>query len=155
MDRNKLMFQIARGLLTFLFLVGCTASTPILTLTINENKCSFDGPKTIPNDEFTIRLVINQKELAETGYALITLENGKTVEDLNAWPSADQPPWIVLLDGVHEMATGTHTYTYDPALFTQNAAYHGGPYYIVCFYTDPGTGTREKVGVFGPIEIKK
>ena len=152
---RKLMFQIAGGLLTLSLLAGCTTSTPILTLTINENKCTFDGPKTIPNGEFTVRLVNNQQNILETGYALITLENDKNLEDLNAWPSADQPPWAVLLVGVHEMTTGTHIYTYDPTLFTQNAAYHGGPYYIVCFCTDPNTGLRVKAGAFGPIEIEK
>ncbi len=75
-----------------LFIVGCTTQTqsPILELTINENECSFEGPNTIPNNEFMVKLTLNEKTTG-SGYALVTLEGVKTSEDLKAWPSADQP----------------------------------------------------------------
>ena len=155
--KRKMMFRIIGGLLTLMFLVGCTTPTPILTLTINENECTFTGPTTIPNSNFIIKLIINEQKPNESGYALFTLEKGKAIEDLKAWQSTDQPPWVILLDGVHEFSAGTHTYTYDPTKFTQNAAFQGGPYYLVCFRANPETGiiTTKIGGPFGPIEVKK
>jgi hypothetical protein len=83
---RKLVLQIAWGLLTSLLLVGCTTPTntgiPTLTLTINENKCTLDGPETIRNDNFIINFVINEQEPNETGYILATLEDGKTFDYL-------------------------------------------------------------------------
>jgi hypothetical protein len=128
---------------------------PILNLIINENECTLNGPMTIPDGEFMIKLVINEQQATESGYALVTLEDGKTIEDLKAWPTAAQPPWVVLLDGVHELMGGTHTYTYNPTEFTYNANYHGGPYYLACFRANPDTEIIAKIGAFGPIEVKK
>lgn len=152
---RKLMFQIAGGILIFLFLVGCKTSTPTLTLTINENECTLDGPETIPSDNFIVKFIINEQEPNETGYILATLEDGKTIEDLNAWSSADQPPWVIVLHRAHEPAGGTHIYSYDQMQFTQNGRYDGGPYYLVCFRNDLVTGIMSKIGAFGPIDIGK
>jgi hypothetical protein len=152
---RKIMFSIFGGVLTLLFLAGCTTPTPTLTLTINENECTLDGPMTIPNDDFMVKFVINEQEPNESAYALVTLEGGKTIEDLNAWPSADQPSWVIILHRFNEPAGGTHTYSYDPTEFTQNARYDGGPYYLVCFRNNLDTGTLEKIGAFGPIEVEK
>jgi hypothetical protein len=156
---QKMMFKIIGGLLTLLFLVGCATPrpTPTLTLTINEQECTFAGPNTIPNGKFTIKLIINEQKPNESGYALFTLEKGKTIEDVKAWQSTDQPPWVILLDGVHEFSAGMHTYTHDPTQFTYNALYQGGPYYLVCFRANPDTGiTNTKIGgPFGPIEVGK
>ncbi len=154
---RKMLSQTIGVPLMVLFIVGCTSSThtqvatPTLTLTIHENNCTFDGPKTIPDGDFMIKLVIEEQKPTESGYALVTLEKGKTIEDLKAWPSADQPAWVVLVHGVHELAGGTHTYTYNPTKFTENALFHGGPYYLACFRTDPNTGSVAKIGAFGPI----
>jgi hypothetical protein len=148
-----------RPLVALLFLVGCTTptSTPILTLAINEKVCTYDGQNTIPNGEFAIRLIINEQKPNESGYAFFTLEKGRTIQDLKAWQSPDEPPWVILLDGVHEFSGGTHTYVYDPKKFEYNARYHGGPYYLVCFRANPDTGiTNTKIGgPFGPIEVGK
>jgi len=128
-----------------------------LTLTINEKVCTYDGPNTIPNGEFAIRLIINEQKPNESGYAFFTLEKGKTIEDVKAWQSPDEPRWVILLDGVHEFSGGTHTYVYDPKKFEYNARYQGGPYYLVCFRANPDTGiTNTKIGgPFGPIEVEK
>ena len=128
-----------------------------MTLTINEKVCTYDGPNTIPNGEFAIRLIINEQKPNESGYAFFTLEKGKTIEDVKAWQSPDEPRWVILLDGVHEFSGGTHTYVYDPKKFEYNARYQGGPYYLVCFRANPDTGiTNTKIGgPFGPIEVGK
>ena len=107
------------------------------------------GPTTIPHVVLTIDLIMDEQTPTESGYALITLKEGKTIEDLRAWPSADQPEWVNLIHGVHEFTNGTHTYTYD---YTNVAT--DQTLYLVCFHTDPGTGITAAIGAFGPIEIK-
>ena len=47
---------------------------------------------TIPNGNFIIKLIINEQKPNESGYALFTLEKGKTIEDVKTWQSADQLP---------------------------------------------------------------
>lgn len=128
-----------------------TIPPPILTLTINEMECSFDGPLIIPYGEFIIKLIINEQKPSNSGYALARLVDGKTVEDLKAWSSGDQPPWFILIDGVHENAGGNHTYSYD---LREIPTYTGDPLVLMCArITD--AGNMAKLGVFGPIEVKK
>jgi hypothetical protein len=128
-----------------------TPTPPILTLTINEMECSFDGPLTIPYGEFMIKLVIIEQRPMDSGYALARLVDGKTVEDLKAWSSGQQPPWFILIDGVHENAGGNHTYSYD---LRQIPTYTGDPLVLMCTrITD--MGNMAKLGVFGPIEVRK
>ena len=148
---RKLIFQIIGVPLTLLFLVGCKTQTPTLTLTINEMECSLDGPMTIPYGEFMIKLVLNEQKPTESGYALARLVDGKTIEDLTAWPTMEQPPWLIVISGVHEMAGGDHTYSYD---LREIPTYNGEPLFLVCArMTD--TGTTAKLAAFGPIEVKK
>jgi hypothetical protein len=123
---------------------------PILTMTIKENDCTLDGPTTIPHVALTINLVMDEQKPTESGYALITLKEGKTIEDLKAWPSADQPPWVNLIHGVHEYTNGTHTYTYNYANVATDQIL-----YLVCFRTNPDTGIIQAIGRFGPIDITK
>jgi len=151
---HKLMFNTLGGLTLILLLFGCKPSSPTFTLTINEKDCTYEGPSKMSEGDFAINLVINEQKNTETGYSLFTLEDGKTIEDVRAWQSVDQPPWVITIANVHEMAGGTHTYSYNTTSFTQNARYTGGPYYLVCFRTDPDTGNTSALGVFGPIEVK-
>jgi hypothetical protein len=92
---------------------------------------------------------MDEQKQTESGYALITLREGKTIEDLKAWPSADQPDWVNLIHGVHEYTNGTHTYTYDYANVATDQIL-----YLACFRADPDTGVIAKIGAFGPIEVK-
>jgi hypothetical protein len=126
-------------------------SPAILTLTINEMECSLDGPMTIPFGEFMIKLVLNEQKPTDSGYALARLVDGKTVEDLKAWSSGNQPPWFILIDGVHENAGGNHTYSYD---LRKIPSYNGDPLVLMCARISD-TGNMLKLGVFGPIEVKK
>jgi hypothetical protein len=128
-----------------------TIPPPILTLTINEMECSFDGPLTIPYGEFMIKLVLIEQRPTDSGYALARLVDGKTVEDLKAWSSGNQPPWFILIDGVHENAGGNHTYSYD---LRKIPSYNGDPLVLMCARISD-TGNMLKLGVFGPIEVKK
>ena len=126
-------------------------SPPILTLTINEMECSLDGPMTIPYGEFRIKLILLEQKPTDSGYALARLLDGKTIEDLKAWPTMKQPPWLLVIDGVHKSAGGNHTYSYD---LRKIPTYAGEPLFLVCArMTD--TGTTAKLGAFGPIVVKK
>jgi hypothetical protein len=121
-----------------------------LTLTIRENNCSLDGPSTVPHAELTINFSMDEQKPTESGYALFTLKEGKTIEDVKAWPSVNQPPWINLIQGVHEFTNGLHTYTYDYTHVATNQTL-----YLVCFRANPDTGEIARVGgPFGPIEVK-
>jgi len=122
---------------------------PTLTLTIKENVCTLDGPTTIPHSVLTINLMMDEQKQTESGYALITLKEGKTIEDLQAYPSAIQPDWVNLIHGVHEFVNGLHTYTYNYANVAADQTL-----YLVCFRADPDTGAIAKIAAFGPIEVK-
>jgi hypothetical protein len=139
---------------TVILPTATTVLPPAFTLSIKGNDCSLDGPLTVPYGEFTIKLIIEEPKLSESGYALVTLEVGKALADLKALPSAEQPDWALRLAGEHqEVVVGTSSRAHDLARMT--AAYHGEPFYIVCFHTDPDTGIRALIGAFGPIEVKK
>jgi hypothetical protein len=148
--------RLAAVLWLLLFIAGCAASpVPTLTLTIREKDCSLDGPMSVPYGELNIRLVIEQQKPTDSGYALISLKEGKTLADLGAWPSnADGPAWVVAIDTVHAMAGGTHTYTYDLSRVA-NPNYQGEPLYLACFHIDPTAVLPAILGSFGPIEVTK
>lgn len=122
---------------------------PTLTLTIKDNMCTLSGPMTIPHVVLTINLAMDEQKPSESGYALVTLKEGKSIEDLKAWPSADQPEWVNLIHGVHEYTNGMHTYTYDYSNVTTDQTL-----YLACFRADPDTGLIAKIGAFGPIDVK-
>lgn len=128
-----------------------TTAAPLSTLilTIKENECALSGPSTVPHAVLTINLVMDEQKPTESGYALVTLKAGKTIEDLKAWPSAAQPDWVSLIHGVHEYNNGMHTYTYNYGNVTTDQTL-----YLACFRADPNTGTIQKIGAFGPIEVK-
>jgi hypothetical protein len=128
-------------------------NTPVppstLTMTIKDESCTLEGPSVIPHVVLTINLVMDEQKPTESGYALITLKEGKTIEDLKAWPSAAQPPWVNFIHGVREFTNGIHTYAYNYGNVTTDQTL-----YLVCFRTDPGAGVVELIGRFGPIEVK-
>jgi hypothetical protein len=148
---RKLIFLIIWVPLALLFLFGCTPQTPTLTLTIDEMECSLDGPMTIPYGEVRIKLIINEQKPTDSGFALARLEEGKNIEDLQAWPTMEQPPWLILISGVHENAGGEHIYSYD---LREISTYNGEPLYLVCARIMV-SGTTAKLGAFGPIEVKQ
>jgi hypothetical protein len=165
------------GLVVLLALAACTSRTPMptpttvptatpraalgpsatpaprLTLSITGNECTLDGPTTIPYGQFEITLVIDEPEVSETGYALVALDEGRTIADLEAWPSADQPEWADRLAGEHQMEAGTSSRSID--LVPMAAMQGRGAFYIVCIHTDPQTHVREKIGALGPIEVER
>jgi hypothetical protein len=165
------------GLVILLALAGCTSWTPMptptsvptatpratpgpsatpaprLTLTIKGSECTLNGPTTLPYGQFEITLVIDEPEVSETGYALVALDEGRTIADLEAWQSADQPEWADRLAGEHQMEAGTSSRNID--LVPMAAMQGRGAFYIVCIHTDPQTHVREKIGALGPIEVER
>lgn len=112
-----------------------------LTITTGINVCSLEGNK-IRGHKFAFNWLAEDRN--SPGYAVVflTLDKGKTFEDLKAWRSTSQPPWTTLINE-WETDSGTRrhveTYTID------------GPLFIGCFSGKPGDARLE--GVAGPIEI--
>ena len=79
---------------------------------------------------------------ADGKYALVvaTLDKDKTFDDLDTWPSTDQPPWLQIVTYA-EATSGSHS--------TVTADVEDGPIYIVCFTAPP----EKKMGTLGPIEV--
>ena len=128
-----------------------SALPPAFTVTIKGKECTFDGPMTIPFGEFTIKLVIEKQKISEMGYGLVTMDEGKTLDDLQA-ATAAQPDWVHRLAGEHKLE-GTSSRVFD--LAKMPAFYKGEAFYVVCFWTDPELSIRQNIGAFGPIEVEK
>lgn len=106
--------------------------------------CSYEGPTAIPAGTVDVNGRIRGQP--RDGYALViaTLDEGETFEDLDAWPSTDQPPWLTL----HAFQETPQS---DPDDFPPfSAGERKGPIFAVCFTRDP----VPKVGVLGPIEVE-
>ena len=74
---------------------------------------------------------------------MVTLYGDKTMADLEAWPSTDQPPWTKLYSLTDDIPQGTR--------FEEDAWLVDGPVYLVCF-----TATDQDVfksDVVGPIAV--
>jgi hypothetical protein len=109
---------------------------------------------TIPSFDFTIILVIERQKISENSYALVTLDEGKTLEDLKGGPDTFTvaPDWVYTL-GRETQFEGTSSKAFNMARMP--AFYKGEPFYVVCFYTDPDISIRKFIGAFGPIIVKK
>jgi len=118
-------------------------ATPIvvMTVTISGGKCVLDGPRQVPAGEFGIKLIDKDLE-GPAALAYVTIDEGKTFSDLDAYPSLDPPPWLQVL-GLIET---------DPAKETLlTAEVKDEPIYLICFDSPP----QRKIGVIGPIELIK
>jgi hypothetical protein len=126
---------------------------PELRLTINGEGCTLDGPTAVPFGEFVMTLVIDLPEVSETGYALLVLDEGKSIKDLEAWTSGDYPEWADRLTIVNQTEAGTSDKTID--LAPKAAMADRSEFYIGCFHTDPQTHVRKMIGAHGPIQVDK
>jgi hypothetical protein len=77
------------------------------------------------------------------GLAIVTLDEGKTFQDLDAWPSTDQPPWTTLLSFA-EASPGS-------GLRTVWVPAQKRPIFMVCFTAYPETKTT----VLGPVAVRE
>ena len=121
---------------------------PMFTITFDGDQCAYNGPDTLPSGQRikTVLDVTDQDAYENYGFAVVTLYGDKTMADLEAWPSSDQPPWtklysITFSDDVSPQSTRVE----DDAWLVD------GPVYLVCF-----TATDQEVfksDVIGPIEV--
>lgn len=125
-------------------LVGCRSINP--SLTIHESGCSYKGPDTFEKS-FILEWVVSKSRTSTSIIALVSVDPGKTVEDLASMPAEDPPPaWVHKLDYAVAMSPGTYTKSVN---LGANAAYHGEPVYFVCFDAEEDFA----IGAAGPFEI--
>ena len=126
--------------------IGCTSTSSTPTVTINGDQCSYEGPENIPaKGTFTLKIE-NPKPSTGMGFGIVTLAEGKTLEDLKTLTTVEVlPEWITRIGrfGITEAGTWTHDFDW-----ASNGAYHGEPIYIVC------VNRPAVLAVFGPIEVK-
>jgi len=113
-----------------------------ITVTFDGDQCAYNGPAGVPAGQITVILdVEDQKDHDEYGLAVVTLDEGKTFDDLDAWPSTGQPPWAQLHGLLEEILQGSRS--------EMTVAAFEGPLFLVCFTAYPVT----KTGVLGPVEV--
>jgi hypothetical protein len=120
-------------------------------MTFMPNDCTYSGPKTRLFGVFKFFMVVKAQQPVRPGFAIITLKNGKTFADLQAWSSVDTPPWSTLISR-HEDQTPNGIYTI--YLKRYSIWHQGEPIYIICFERD-SNGSLIKVGAVGPIHVIK
>ncbi len=156
-EQLKQLVVIAMALL--LVVAGCSPSaaalppTPIpstpsqlqavaMTVTFEGGKCTYAGPKVVQPGE--INVAMDVKDLDKQAYAVyvLTLNQDKTINDLDAWPSTDKPTWAQIVSGSESGLSGQRN--------TFAATVQKGPLYLACFSKPP----EAKIGALGPIEVK-
>jgi len=111
-----------------------------MTVTFTGEKCSYDGPQQVTAGEIVVDWIVDNEDHDRYGLAVVTLDEGKTFADLDAWPSTDQPPWLQLVDFA-DVGPGSR--------LLMVADVEQGPIYFVCFTAYPET----KMGTLGPVEV--
>jgi hypothetical protein len=114
-----------------------------ITLTFEGDQCVYHGPERVPAGQITVTLDVKDQS-SGNAYAVsaYTLEEGKTIEDLRAWTSADSSPLWGHFHGRVD-ATGGKAQETTIILFE-------GPFFLSCATFPPNQVTD----VLGPIEIE-
>ncbi len=146
-------YFVLTAFLLIILQAACSKATqpadPILTL--GDNTCNYSGPNSINYGPITVSVVHTEKKPLYAGFALVTLQNGKTIKDLQAWPSTTPPLWLTDLEDKGYLQDN-RTFSYD---LTKYGNYHPyEPLYLVCFQMN-SQGVINKIGAFGPIEVTK
>ena len=137
-------------ILTFLILAilisSCKPEPKEMKVTFSGAECSYSGPQKIPAGKNTITVDV-QKDIKGTGgeVAMLTMEEGKTAADLEAWAEQGPPPWVNVFageaQGIDPGNVMTRTFSVDGTT---------SPFYIVCF-----DSPQTRNGVLGPFEVEK
>ena len=103
------------------------SSELMFTITFDGDQCVYNGPDALPPKQRinTVLDVTDQDAYDSYGFAVVTLYGDKTLADLEAWPSTDQPPWTKLYSLTSDIPQGTR--------FEEDAWLVDGPIYVVCF----------------------
>jgi pyrimidine-specific ribonucleoside hydrolase len=112
-----------------------------IQVTIESDQCTYDGPQRFALGDISIDWRVD-KEHDKYGLAVVTLDEGKTFQDLDALVGDQQAPWIQPVG----------FWTLDPG-GQQLVVAHvtRGPIYLVCFTADPIV----KLKTLGPIQVQK
>jgi len=157
MNNKSIPCQMLGSILILLLIAACGAfkatptATPVpptptlatadITITFDKSKCTYNGPQSVPAGTITVDWVAENTDHNAYGLVLVTLDEGKTFDDLDQWPSTDPPPWLTIVDAWDATAGSRQQVT------TQITR---GPFYFVCFYSPPDT----KYGTLGPIVVE-
>jgi pyrimidine-specific ribonucleoside hydrolase len=115
---------------------------PNVTVTFAEDKCMHKVAQPLPLGQIGIDLIVQDQHHDKFGLAVLTLDQDKSIKDLEAWTSTDQPPWSQLV-AFYEAAPGSRS--------TVTAEVEEGPIYFVCFTAYP----EQIIGALGPIEVER
>jgi hypothetical protein len=143
------MFYIAMliGISALLGTAGCSqiADVPTavptpekITITFGDKDCSISGPLSAPAGIVEMDWITTSQEHDMYAIAILTLDEGKTIEDLKKWKSFDEPGWSKVLS--FRDAEGNST----TELFIN---IDKGPFYFVCF------NPEQIIGALGPVEV--
>jgi hypothetical protein len=116
---------------------------PAMTVAFEGGKCTYAGPKVIQPGEISVTMEVQDRDKQVYAVYLLTLDQGKTISDLDAWPSTDKPAWAQIVAGSESGLAGQRN--------TFAATVQKGPIYLACFSKPP----EAKIGALGPIEVGK
>lgn len=148
--------RIINHLIAFLVLMLITSCAPpdlqptkaqeelgsSFTLVFRDGTCDYEGPARVLAGEVKLKIVIEEgNDEAMNGVAVVvaTLQEGKTIEDLQAWPVTDKPPWATIVEFRELFPT--------PMEKEFPITLRKSPVYFVCFFPD------SKIGAHGPLEV--
>ena len=116
---------------------------PLLSFTFREGTCFYEGPTSINTRDVKLKIIIEEGNPdAMDGVAIVTasLREEKSIEDLQAWPSTDQPPWLDVIS-LSELFPGPMEKEFSVRLPEE-------PAYFVCFHP------TAKIGAIGPVTVQ-
>ena len=117
---------------------------PMLSFIFRNGTCDYDGPSSVPGNQVKIKMVLEERnEDAMQGVAVVaaTLDEGKSLQDLQEWPTPDKPDWANIVN-LFELSPGSLEKEFTLRLPKE-------PVYFACFYPDA------KIGAHGPLTINK
>ncbi len=111
------------------------------------NKCSLEGAASVKAGSLLYEIYVDAQERPTYWLALVTLDEGKTLADLEAIPEdvISQPDFAQLIVATFE-GRGSHS--------TILANVEEGPLYFVCFAGDR-YGVGRKIGALGPVAVEQ
>jgi hypothetical protein len=152
MHKSRLSTHFVGIVIILTLAIGCTATntaTPAGNITVTysaDKQCSVEGPNSLQYGENSVDMVSNIESQGNVGLALVSLDAGKTIKDLQDWPAVVAPSWVTEVNFFEAPSDGaTHTFSFD--ISSESIT---GPLYFVCFSSLPAT----KIGALGPYELK-
>ncbi len=115
-----------------------TLPANLLTVVYQSGKCTLEGSKQVPMGMVGVKL-INQGMEKDVRLAVFTVDEGKTMADIEATTGVEPPAWVQVLS-YKDASPGTE--------IIQTVLVKDKPLYLICHYLTP----LERIGFLGPIE---